>query len=154
MSKRDAHRDLFQALKDQGLLEYGSVIETSFIHEVLGIEVPTMAPKATYDQLALQELAAIDYVRNILIGQGKYLTSTPAGYRILLPSENAAQVELYIHSADKKLNRALKLSRNTPQQAANHNPDQTEARILMKQQGFGRSRRLPANDSHHQRAQA
>jgi hypothetical protein len=136
MSKRDAHRELFNSLNELGLLEYGSVIETAVVHELLGIETPAFGTRAQFDRLALTELAAIDYVRNILLGQGKYLSGTTGGYRILLPSENANQVELYIQSADKKLSRALKLSRNMPQQLASTNPDQTEARILMKRHGI------------------
>lgn len=140
MSNRETHRDLYDYLKTEGLLEYGSVITSEIVHSVLGIEVPNVGTKAQFDRIALIELAAIDYVRNMLLNSGKYLTGTPSGYRILLPSENAAQVEQYISSADKKLNRALKLCRNTPR-AAGEMPDQIEARILMKQSSA--PRRLP-----------
>lgn len=143
MSKRSEHKEFYSALNELGLLEYGSVIETGMVHELLGIEMPASAPKRVYDQLALTELAAIDYVRNMLLGQGKYITGTPAGYRVLLPSENAAQIDLYIESADRKLSRALKLSRNTPQDAT-QGTDQTEARILMKRTGI---RRGPPGDA-------
>lgn len=135
MAKRDLQRELYAELDARGLLEYGSVIPSSVVHAALGIEMPTVASKSEFDKLALLELSAIDYVRNILLGQGKYLTGTDAGYRILLPSENAAQVEQYISSADKKLNRALKLFRNSPS-AGGCLPDQTEARILMKRAGM------------------
>lgn len=135
MARRDVQRELYAELDARGLLEYGSVIESSVVHAALGIDMPTMASKYEFDRLALIELSAIDYVRNILLGQGKYLTGTDAGYRILLPSENSAQVEQYISSADKKLNRALKLFRNSPS-AESALPDQTEARILMKRAGM------------------
>lgn len=135
MARRDVQRELYAELDARGLLEYGSVIESSVVHAALGIDMPTMASKYEFDRLALIELSAIDYVRNILLGQGKYLTGTDAGYRILLPSENSAQVEQYISSADKKLNRALKLFRNSPS-AECALPDQTEARILMKRAGM------------------
>jgi hypothetical protein len=138
MSKRSEHKDFYSALNEMGLLEYGSVIETRLVHELLNIEMPSSAPKRVYDQLALIELAAIDYVRNMLLGHGKYITGTTSGYRILLPSENAAQIDLYMESADRKLSRALKLSRNTPQEVKSA-PDQTEARILMKRSGLRRS---------------
>ena len=140
MSNRETHRDLYDYLKAEGLLEYGSVIPSSLVHDLLGLEVPAIGTKAQFDRLSLIELAAMDYVRNMLLNSGKYLTGTPSGYRILLPSENAAQVEQYISSADKKLNRALKLCRNTPR-SADEMPDQIEARILMKQSGA--PRRLP-----------
>jgi hypothetical protein len=129
---REDFRELFEELKARGLTEYGSIIDGNIIRAFLGIVHPDVAPKSVYDKLALAELGAIDYVRNILLGQGKYVTSTPSGYRILLPSENAKQVDLYISSADRKLNRALKLSRNTPKEPGQQ-PDQTEARIMMKQ---------------------
>jgi len=135
MARRDVQRELYAELDARGLLEYGSVIESSVVHAALGIDMPTVASKSEFDRLALIELSAIDYVRNILLGQGKYLTGTDAGYRILLPSENSAQVEQYISSADKKLTRALKLFRNSPSVNSSL-PDQTEARILMKRAGM------------------
>jgi hypothetical protein len=131
MSKRDASRELYAALQEQGLLEYGSTIETWQVHHLLGIEMPTVGTKAVFDRIAVQELAAVDYVRNILLGQGKYLMGTSTGYRVLLPSENKGQIDSYIESADRKLSRALKLSRNTPADPA-FSPDQVEARIHMK----------------------
>jgi hypothetical protein len=142
MSKREAQRELYAELDARGLLEYGSVIETPVVHAVLGIEMPAYGTKSDFDKIALFELSAIDYIRNILLGQGKYLMGTDSGYRILLPSENAAQVEQYISSADKKLSRALKLSRNTPTLDMQM-PDQTEARILMKRSGMQQHRPQP-----------
>lgn len=136
MSKRDAHRDLLQGLQERGLLEFGSVIPGELVHQLLDIQMPEVAPKAEFDRLAMVELAAIDYCRNVLLGQGKYLTGTRTGYRVLLPSENKGQIDAYMSSADRKLSRALKLSRNTPQAASTVAADQTEARILMKRQGM------------------
>jgi hypothetical protein len=46
------------------------------------------------------------------------------------------QVESYVSQADKKLSRALKLSRNTPRPADNAQADQQEARVLMRQEGI------------------
>ena len=135
MSKRESFKEFYSALNDMKLLEYGSTIPSDVVHELLQIEIPASAPKRVYDQLALMELAAIDYVRNMLLGQGKYISGTSTGYRILLPSENAAQIDLYMASADRKLTRALKLSRNTPQEAQ-RGADQTEARIMMKRHGL------------------
>lgn len=140
--KREAQRGLYTELREQGLLEYGSIIPLSLVHKFLGIVVPDVGTKADFDKLSLLELAAIDYVRNILLGEGKYLTGSTDGYRILLPSENATQVEQYISSADKKLSRALKLSRNSPHMQSSL-PDQIEARILMKQTSFRRPHATP-----------
>lgn len=142
-SKREKHRTLLDSLEEMQLTEYGSVIGTVLVHEILGIRQPSIAPKAVYDRLAMTELAAIDYCRNALLAQGKYLQGTATGYRVLLPSENKGQVDAYMGSADRKLSRALKLSRNTPTQAANAQ-DQTEARILMKQGASRRAYHQPA----------
>jgi hypothetical protein len=133
MSEKKHYRELFQELQVRGQTEYGSIIDGAMVRHFLGIEYPELGTKALFDKLALAELAAIDYVRTLLLNEGKYITSTPSGYRILLPSENAKQVDAYIVSADRKLNRALKLNRNTPKEAAS-TADQTEARIMMKRQ--------------------
>lgn len=137
MSEVDTKRCLFSELEKRGLFEYGSVIPTTLVRELLGIKYPEVASKAVFDTLSMLELSAIDYCRNILLGHGKYLTGTKHGYRVLLPSENRAQVDAYVSSADRKLSRALKLSRNTPKEADNK-ADQTEVRLLMKRDGMRR----------------
>lgn len=133
MSKREGFKDLLHVLAERGLLEFGSVIPRDLVHSILGVQMPEIGTKAEFDAVTLAELSAIDYCRNHLLGVGKYLAGTPTGYRILLPSENQKQVELYIGSADKKLSRALKLSRNSPA-IADTKPDQIEARIHFKRQ--------------------
>lgn len=133
MSKREAARDLMQELGDAGLLEFGSVIPREMVHDVLGIVVPDVGTRDQFADIALRELSAIDYCRAKLLDVGKYLAGTDAGYRILLPSENQRQVELYMSSADKKLGRAMKLSKNSPAMS-NTMPAQIEARIHMKRQ--------------------
>lgn len=125
-------KELFTALVNNGLVDYGSEFPASFVHEVLGLEFPETAPKRVFDELALKELGAIDYVRNILLGQGKYLEAKGAMYRICLPSENRAYVERYMKSADKKLKRASRLSRSTPQ-TDTAAPSQEDVRMHFKQ---------------------
>lgn len=105
---------LLATLRDRGLLEYGSVIKGDEVREILGIEYPEVGTKKDFDEVALAELGAIDYVRNALLGQGKFIASHQGDYRILLPSENRRQVDAYMQQADRKLRRAHKLSRNTP----------------------------------------
>lgn len=136
-SKRERLRDVFDALNTEGLFDYGAVIDRTAVHELLGINAPEVATKAVFDRIAMVELQAMDYCRNILLGHGKYLAGTPSGYRVLLPSENKTQVDAYMESADRKLERALKLSRNSP--SASNLPDQTEARIMMRRKGYRRS---------------
>lgn len=130
-SKRDLMRGLLKGLEERDLTEFGSVIDREVVHELLEIEMPRYASKEVFDGIAMAELAAIDYCRNALLGQGKYLAGTRTGYRVLLPSENKGQIDSYMSSADRKLSRALKLSKNSPR-AADMQPDQTETRIHMK----------------------
>ena len=141
-SKRDGLRSLYDILSAEGLFEYGAVIDRGIVHDLLDLKVPEVAPKAVYDRIAMIELQAMDYCRNILLGHGKYLAGVPAGYRVLLPSENKMQVDAYMASADRKLDRALKLSRNSPRES--HLPDQSEARIMMKQRSRRGGPDLPA----------
>jgi hypothetical protein len=133
-SKRDRLRDVYDTLDRAGLFDFGAVIPRGMVYDLLGLDVPEVASKAVFDRIAMLELQAMDYCRNMLLGHGKYLAGTPSGYRVLLPSENKAQVDAYMESADRKLERALKLSRNSPK--ASHLPDQTEARIMMRRNGY------------------
>ena len=135
-SKRDRLRDVYDTLDGAGLFDFGAVIPRAMVYDLLGMDVPEVASKAVFDRIAMLELQAMDYCRNMLLGHGKYLAGTPSGYRVLLPSENKAQVDAYMESADRKLERALKLSRNSPK--ASNLPDQTEARIMMRQKGYRR----------------
>lgn len=107
-------KSLLEELRQMGLLEFGSVIDGDTVRKILGVEYPEYGTKKDFDEIALSELKAIDYVRNVLLGEGKYIASNNGGYRILLPSENQGQIESYIGQADRKLRRAQKLSRNTP----------------------------------------
>ena len=113
------------------MLEYGSHIPGEVVREVLGLEMPEIGTKAQFDAVALKELQAIDYVRNILLSEGKYLAGAPGGYRVLLPSENKAQVDSYMAQADRKMKRAQRLSRSMPAQNVGQ-VNQTDARIMLK----------------------
>lgn len=127
MSNPDG-RDLLTALGDEGLLEYGSHIPAAFVQKVLGIVVPRTGSKRTFEQLALQEMAAVDYVRNHLLNKGKYLSGAGGDYRILTVSENMRQVAVYMSSSVKKSQRGLKLLRTTPKEPGTP-PDDMETRL-------------------------
>lgn len=127
-------KDLYAELEARGLLEYGSVIHGDLVRDILGLEMPQYGTKKQFDEVTLQELGAIDYVRNILLGKGRYLAGSNGDYRVLLPSENKRQVDLYMGQADNKLRRALKLSKNMP--AATKRHDNTSARIMMKRESI------------------
>ena len=132
--RKERHKEFFAELEARGLLNYGAVIETATVHALLEIELPQVGTKAQFDRASLDELAAIDYVRGQLIKMGRYIAGTNSGYRVLLPSENADQVTLYIDSAQRKLARAAQLNRATPAQYRGRD-DQVEARIEMTRSG-------------------
>jgi hypothetical protein len=128
-------KDLLNYLQAAGKTEYGSVITGTEVRGVLGLEYPEVASKKTFDQLALQELSATDYVRNVLLGEGKYFGQHQGDYRVLLPSQNADQIRRYMESADGKLRRGLKLWRSTPVTDSSDR-DNLGARILLKREGI------------------
>lgn len=125
-------KELLTTLRDRGLLEYGSVIKGDEVREILGIEYPEVGTKKDFDEVALAELGAVDYVRNVLLGEGKFIASHQGDYRILLPSENKRQVDAYMSQADRKLRRAHKLSRNTPSVESYKPHANNDVRIAMK----------------------
>ena len=138
-------KPLYEALKARGLLEFGSVIMADTVREILGIEYPEFGTKKEFDELTLIELGAIDYVRNLLLNEGKYLAGHQGDYRILLPSENKRQVEAYMAQADRKMNRALKLSSNTPATDDAYSPHaDIDVRIAMKRTSARRGIDRPA----------
>mgnify|MGYP003600679146 FL=1 len=108
------HKDLLAHLRAAGQLEYGSVVMGGHIRALLGLEYPEVGTKKQFDALALTELSAINYIRDRLLSEGKYLVGIRGDYRVLLPSENASQAEALMDSADRKMRRARKLLSNTP----------------------------------------
>ena len=131
---------LLEFLEANGFIHFGSAIPGSLIREFLGLEIPAIATKAIYDRLALKELSEIDRVREALLRRGMYLKAAGPDYRILLPSENAVQIQNYEDSATRKLKRADMLAKTTP-----HEPrevDQQIARLQMKQEAAATSRRF------------
>jgi len=131
--------NLYDELQKNGQLEYGASFEKELVHRVLGLKMPEYGTIDQFQEVILAELAAIDYVRSVLLKLGKYIVGSKSGYRVLLPSENQKQAEAFMRQADKKLNRARLLTQNTPKTAA-HMPASLESRILLKQQ---RARHLP-----------
>jgi hypothetical protein len=88
----------------------------------------------TWQDFRRVEIALLDpirYLRDMLMREGKYLKGDKDVFRVLLPSENMAQVRSFEESARKKLRRAATLSAATP---AIHKDvhDNTEIRLAMK----------------------
>ena len=135
-------KDLFSMLKDRGHLVYGGAFSGELVQEKLGINIPetearvllsntTLAEiKDMLANLTLIELAAIGYIKDELLKQGMALVSRGGDYRILLPSENAKQIRNYQSSASRKLLRALKLIKNSPDKTVEH--DKKEVRLVMQ----------------------
>ncbi len=139
------NQDGFMILDKSGFFEYGAVIPSKKLREIYGIaEIEYPAMKHEINTQALQELAVTDYIRNKLLNDGKYLKGERDSYRVLIPSENAAQVLSYMNSADNKLKRGLKLNRNTPSQYRINNND--EVRAKMKQEHCKDEQRKAKND--------
>lgn len=134
--------------REQGFAEYGSVVLRTELLEFVGIEIPKYGTKKDFDKAALAEIEVVQYLRNILLREGKYLKQDGDFYRVLLPSQNAQQVESYMRTADKKLKRATLLLRNTP---VEHQPvDDTNVRLYMKQDSIKYTRKygqVPVQDT-------
>jgi hypothetical protein len=133
MTKQMQSADLLQAIREQGLDEYGSKIPADWVREILEIQMPNIGTKREFDAVAIAELSAIDKVRSALLDEGKYIAMRDGNYYILLPSENAQQVELYMRQADKKLKRGMRLSRNSPR-PPDEKPSNADVRMMLKQQ--------------------
>lgn len=146
-------KGLLDELRKRQLTEYGTDIPGETIREILGIDYPEFGSKKAFDEVALTELAAVDYCRNVLLGEGKFLASENGGYRILLPSENKRQVDAYMAQADRKLRRAQKLSRNTPVIAGDAvSASSSDVRITMKREGIRYRRESSASVPAEKRA--
>ena len=126
-------KDLMKILTDNGLLEYGAVIDQELIYDALDIVMPETATREVFSELALREVSAISYVRNILIDRGMHLASNGQGrgYRIASPSENEERALLWEASGTRKMNRARRLRTYTPKQV-DEMPSQINARLVMK----------------------
>lgn len=107
-------KTLYNAMKSTGLITYGSHISNTWLYSIVGITMPVTGTRTQFQTLALRELGIVEYARNKLLDQGMYMKSTGTGYRILLLSENADQIEIYRRAAAKKLNRARKLAKSSP----------------------------------------
>lgn len=123
-------RDIFETLHKQGKFDYGTTIALDTICAWFHIDYPEEGTRQEFKRAELALLKVTDYIRSQLLNEGKYFKQDGEAFRVLLPSENIHQAELYIKSANRKYNRALKLVRNTPsEQKQNTN---VEARIEMR----------------------
>lgn len=105
--------DILDSLTNSGLLDYGAVIPVDYFRDLCGIVVPESGTLEDFKAVQLEELSISDWIRGRLLNDGKYFKLCKDSYRVLLPSENAAQIAIYMSSADSKLKRALRLHKNT-----------------------------------------
>lgn len=130
-----ARQDILDWFRNKGYTGYGATVDGAEVRAFLGLTMPEVGTKSQYDAVALAELAAIGYVRDALLEEGKYLKGDQGSYRVLLPSENAAQVEVFMANAGKKLRRAQRLAESTPSEFRPTN-DNAEARLAMMQKSI------------------
>ena len=125
--------ECFKILENEGWIEYGKTIPRKVIFEAFGIEeIEYPAMRHEIKKQELEELSVTGYIRDKLLNRGMYLKGEADSYRILLPSENAGQVMSYMHSADRKLKKAIKLNNNTP--VSHKIQTQDEVRLFMKRE--------------------
>ena len=132
-------KDLLAWMRERGLTDYGCTISGEAIRAVLGIVVPRVGTWEDFNSVQVQMLNPIGYVRDALLAEGKYLRCERDMYRILLPSENAAQIRSFQDSADNKLRRAETLAKTTPMEHKDVR-DNTEVRLAMMRSSLKESR--------------
>lgn len=121
--------NVFKTLNDQGLLEYGATFTAEYFKQLCGIVEPKTGTRKDFESIALAELSAIDFIRNVLIQNGRYIKKDGDSYRVLLPSENAKQADLMRESARKKLKKAKSLETNTPTESVVKHQTSTQSMI-------------------------
>lgn len=109
----ESGKELLNYMRKHGLDDYGSIFPRKKVHEIAGISVPEIGTMKEFTTISLLELNIVDYVRKVLLNEGKYITQSKDTYRILTPSENLAQVHSYNVSAMNKMKRGNKLLQNT-----------------------------------------
>ena len=125
-------REAIQELQNRNLLGYGSFIPDSVIYNLIGIEIPESGTKEQFDAIRLKELSFVGSLRELLLDHGKYIAQVPNGYRILLPSENMAQVRAYEEAGNRKWGRARRLDKSTQRAAASPPQLGNETRLYLK----------------------
>ena len=94
MTNKDK-RTIVRQMRDAGMLEYGFVISGSQFRSIFDIILPVSGTKKDFDMVSLEEMIYSSFIRDMLLNEGKYFKSEKDNYRVLLPSENEAQVIAY-----------------------------------------------------------
>lgn len=106
-------KELFIRLNESGFFDFGNVITEQEILDLFDLKKPTFGSYEAFKEFDLKLLGITAFFRNQLIKEGKYLKQTNGDYRVLLPSENAKIIELLYQSANRKLQRGIRLAKNT-----------------------------------------
>lgn len=137
MSKKG--KDLLDWFRENRYDAYGAVIPRSEVFAVIGLEIPEYGTRRDFERAATDELEAMKPVRDTLLKEGKYVKKDGDFYRVLLPSQNAEQIRSYMEVADRKLKRAMTLSKATPGEHKDMH-DTTDTRLRMKRESIRDSR--------------
>lgn len=106
--------EFIKFMRESGYCEYGAVVSGAVVREVLGIHIEGIDTYAEFLQAQQTEKFKMLALKDILLNEGKYLKQDGDLYRVLLPSENLAQVARYEEGANAKLRRGRLLLSNTP----------------------------------------
>ena len=115
--------DIFDALLENGVFNYGETIETEHLLEYFGASVRTdeeleclpidqLRMALETDRLVIVNIA--NNVRHRLLNRGRYLQQQKRIFRVALPSENRRFIQDYLDAGARKTKRAQLLLENSP----------------------------------------
>jgi hypothetical protein len=144
--KSEKVHEIVNSLRQQHLLDYGSVIKRQDLLQLFGIPIYTddnivglnlEQIRSRLKNADLQELAVSDHIRRILLLEGKYFERNGDTYRVAMPSENAAMADNFMKAAQRKIRRARVLLKNTPGDIVE--TSNLASRLLMAERSSGRT---------------
>jgi hypothetical protein len=133
----NALRAIVKMMEEAGMLGYGSIIDGDSFREMIHVKYPETGTKAEYDRLELMELSRVDFIRGELLKKGRFLLRENGNYRIALPSEHAQIIDRYLESANRKINRARLLGKNSPPSAEGIDERIVRAEMMRSQRKRG-----------------
>lgn len=139
-------REILDNLRQQGMLEYGSVFHQADLLRMFEI-IPISEAEAQNLSLleirkriandALKELSVVEFIRSVLIKEGKAFEKERDQYRIPLPSENIRVIAKLQDAAIKKIRRAKSLMANSPSEVRDQG-DAIASRVLIAERASKR----------------
>ena len=126
--KKQTVKQLVEQLMLDNQFDYGNILpridllDALNVHPLTELEAEGMSFSELQDRIkgdALDELNAINVIRNLLLGHGKYLEKNKENYRVCLPSENLAQANRWQKQAKLKISKSMKLLIGTKTESIN-----------------------------------